>query len=164
MYSYAKKLDELGQAAAACDEAQKRLDAGDDLTRMDLYLVRSYALVEHANYVHDETFQQREKDLLEAIDGAEKAAELQADRPLLAPGGSDRPGDYPDLAMGNAYEDLAWIVNKDPPGNYRQPLRRSSGRARRQLSPMLPRLASAAAITGSPHRVFWNRRSSPGKR
>ena len=70
------------------------------------------AYVERANYTRDLSYLSQKEDLDRAIKCAEQARELESTNP-----------DYPYLILGNAYEDLAWLVRHDVEANYQEAIR-----------------------------------------
>jgi serine/threonine protein kinase len=77
----------------------------------DILITLSSACVERANC--DKTNQA--KDLEMAVESSNKAKK-QMDNQAFNP-------DYPYLALGNAYEDIAWILEKDSENNYKQAIK-----------------------------------------
>ena len=79
----------------------------NDRSRPDCLLNLSYAYLERANFSRDPA--QQSSDLKQAVALAELAASLDQGNP-----------DFPDLALGNAYEDLAWKSKVEPERNYKK--------------------------------------------
>jgi hypothetical protein len=124
------KLDELEKTIHACSQAEGLADLIDNRTKGRLYLILGSAFVLRANYIRDETFRSQARDLHAAIEAVKKSAALQAnDAPDVNPGlpgeglrfaRNLNPSYVPDLALGNAYEDLAWICREDSIKNFSQ--------------------------------------------
>jgi tetratricopeptide (TPR) repeat protein len=97
-----KDLDvavESGKAAVKCPPKDRSLPT---------YLIDlSCAYLERANYSYSGGGDRGREDLKAAVEHAKAAAELAKESP-----------DFPYLALGNAYEDLAWIVREEPEKNY----------------------------------------------
>lgn len=98
---------DLEKAVAKCKLAVEKSKPEDKEHSMDL-LNLSMAQLEKGNM---ETDQKAKKDLLhDAKANAEQAVELEKDRAYP---------DYAYSALGNALEDLAWLVGEDPEENYK---------------------------------------------
>ena len=81
----------------------------DDPQLVSWLLNLGTAYVERANYTRDLSLQNQKADLEKAIEYARQAAGLKSAYP-----------DYPYLIMGNAYEDLAWLVEDNIEENYKE--------------------------------------------
>lgn len=114
--SDATKLVEVTESIKNCAAAREVLKPEDIGSRIDILLVRSAALVDRANCVRDLTFQKQRGDLHQAIADAQEAAKEM--KKLQQPAADGRRAEEPDLALGNAYEDLAWIGDENAPENY----------------------------------------------
>ncbi|MEI8372014.1 MAG: protein kinase [Planctomycetota bacterium] len=111
------KLAEVTESIQNCAAARKVLKPEDIGSKIDILLVRSAALVDRANCVRDLTFQKQRDDLHQAIADAQEAAKEM--KKLQQPATADRRrAEEPDLALGNAHEDLAWIGDENAPENY----------------------------------------------
>jgi hypothetical protein len=114
--SDAEHLVLTDKSIRSCAAATAALSPGDAGAKADVLLVESAALVDRANYEADPEFEEQRKDLHKAIDDAKEAMRCLNTLPQSAASG--RRPEEPDLALGNAYEDLAWIVDEDAPQNY----------------------------------------------
>jgi len=113
--SDATQLREVTESIQNCADARGALRPEDIGSKVDVLLVRSAALVDRANDVRDVTFESQSRDLHQALADAQEAATLFKKVGQVADG---RQPEEPDLALGNAYEDLAWIADEDAPANY----------------------------------------------
>ncbi|HZZ29975.1 MAG TPA: serine/threonine-protein kinase [Pirellulales bacterium] len=96
---------DLEKALAQCKAAVEKSKA-DDKDRSMHFLYLSMAQLERANFDTDSAVK---KDLLsQAVANAQQAVDLEKAYP-----------DYAYTALGNALEDLAWIVGEEPEKNYR---------------------------------------------
>ena len=101
------RLEHLDAAIASGEQAVEGCPETDPSLPASLVNL-SGAYVERALLTRDPTFEKQRQDLEQAIRHAERADELLQTTP--------RPAfpHYPCLALGNAYEDLAWLVESDP--------------------------------------------------
>lgn len=90
-------------------EAQKAVAGYSDADKPALasfLVILSSACVQRANYDNDPGYQKK-TDLATAIQSAHQAEQLNAGQ-----------ADFPYLALGNAYEDLAWLEEEEPEKNF----------------------------------------------
>ncbi|MHC4400065.1 MAG: serine/threonine-protein kinase [Planctomycetota bacterium] len=113
------RLEYLRNARTEADKALADPLPGDeakalpphDPERSDAWLTRSFALVELANYTpfeEDPDYSIRVGDLEQSVLDGNHAKEIERERPY-----------EPHLALGNAYEDLAWLAEENQETNFR---------------------------------------------
>ena len=118
-----KRLAELDQVIEAGKQAKRLCPAGH--AELPAYLINlSSACVEKANFERDLTYKKQEETLKAGVGYAEEAARQSRD-------GSD----YPFLALGNLYEDLAWLVEFEPETNYNRAIAAFKKAAEQKLVP-----------------------------
>ncbi len=119
-------LKDLTTAIAEAESAVNCCPQTDTSSKAGYLITLSDGCVELANYNMDAEYQRSRAafDLDKAIAYAEQAAGLSAGQP-----------DYPYLALGNAYEDLAWLAEKDPKENYKRAI--DNFREAAKLNPLL---------------------------
>ncbi|HEY2882315.1 MAG TPA: protein kinase [Pirellulales bacterium] len=101
----ALRMADLDSALAKCQTAVEKGKPTDEKHAMHL-LYLSMALLEKANLLTDPKLK---RDLLgQAIANAQAAVDLEKAYP-----------DYANTALGNALEDLAWLLNEEPEKNYK---------------------------------------------
>ncbi|NLS97897.1 MAG: protein kinase [Planctomycetaceae bacterium] len=105
-----KRREDL-QNAIEC--GRKAIDNNDASPRRSYHLITlASALIGHANtfgqQAGQEEHEKQKEELTEALQWAKEAAEIERDYPQ-----------YPNLVVGNAYEDLARLVGSDPAANYK---------------------------------------------
>ena len=97
---------DLDEAGAMCEAAVKNAKPDDDQRAMHM-LYLSMALLEKANIENDPKLK---KELLEkSIKNAQQAVEIEKDKAYP---------DYAYTALGNAFEDIAWLAGEEPEKNY----------------------------------------------
>ena len=130
--SWKQQLLDLKELIDICEKLESgELGPLDKNTRMDLDLRHSCALVLRANYTRVETFKPQATDLHRAVELAKDAKALRDELQL-----HDRTAsveDCPELALGNAYEDLAMICDEEPATNYARAIKEFESAAERQL-------------------------------
>ncbi len=106
--------DRVADLAESIAAGERAVDAGeighapDSDEFLPTYLLNlSSAYVEKANFEKDPTGEKQTEYLNLAVQYAQRAEQLESRYP-----------DYVHLALGNAYEDLAWLAEKDSPENY----------------------------------------------
>jgi serine/threonine protein kinase len=103
-------IDDLKKSISNGEKAVANSATGSPSVRADYLLNLSQAYLERTNYDNDNHYQESggvKADLGKAIKCATDAEKLGLNQK-----------DFPYMAAGNAYEDLAWIAEDDPARNY----------------------------------------------
>ena len=101
----------LGFLETAISDGEKAVGGSplDEPLLVTWRLSLGMAYLERANYWRDPSFETQKEDLDRSIEHAKEAVKLKSAYP-----------DYPYLTLGNAYEDLAWLVRDDVEDNYKE--------------------------------------------
>lgn len=119
LLEYLKNAIDSGERAVKCPDTERYLPSW--------LLNLSSAYVEKANYEP----RRDEKQVDEWLNAARK----HADRAVALPKNPKYQADYPYLALGNAYEDLAWLAEVDPEKNYLEAINAFREAAKQRLYP-----------------------------